>query len=329
MAFYETRTLNWWQKIRLALLHSVFFTLSLLPLCVLYLLSDFCYLLVYRLARYRRRIVRQNLSSAFPEKSEKERRNIERRFYHWLCDYFIETIKLTSMSKKTMRNHMRFENNELLQRLVDEGKSVILLLGHYGNWEWISSIPLHIHKDPSTWGRYQIYHPIENAVLNKMFLHIRGRMGVENVPMNETLRVLVHTKQAGRPSVTGFIADQAPRWLDIRLWAPFLNHPETPFFIGPERIAKKLDFAVVYLDVRRERRGYYVATYRMMTEHPKEYKDYELTEWYARLLDETIRRQPEFWLWTHNRWKRTKEQYDRIKDPVTGKLWLHLLDTPS
>ena len=329
MAFYEIRKLNWWQQIRLALLHSIFYLLSLLPLWLLYVLSDLCYFLVYRIAGYRREIVRNNLSSVFPEKSPEEQLAIEKRFYHWLCDYFIETLKLTSMSPQTLKKHMRFENNELIQRLIDDNKSIVLLLGHYGNWEWISSIPLHIHKEAEAWGRYQIYHPIENAVLNKLFLRIRERMGVQCIPMNETLRVLVHTKQKGIPSMTGFIADQAPRWLDIRLWAPFLNHPETPFFIGPERIAKKLDCAVVYLDVRRERRGYYVATYHLMTEEPKQYKDYELMEWYARLLDQTIHRQPELWLWSHNRWKRTKEQYDRIKDPVTGQLRLYLLNQPS
>ena len=325
MAFYEIRTLTRWQTVRLNVLHGLFFLLSLFPLWILYLLSDLCFILIYTIARYRRRIVRQNLLSAFPEKTDKERRLIEIRFYRWLCDYFFETVKLTSMSKRTMKKRMRFENNELIQRLLDEGKSIVLMLGHYGNWEWISSIPLHIHKEPNEWGRYQIYHPIENAVLNKLFLRIRGRMGVQSVPMNETLRVLMHTKQEGKPSMTGFIADQAPRWLDIRLWAPFLNHPETPFFIGPERIAKKLDFTMVYLDVRCERRGYYIATYRLMTEHPKDYKDYELTEWYARLLDETIQRKPEYWLWTHNRWKRTKQLYDKILDPETGKLHLELL----
>lgn len=287
---------------------------------LLYALSDFTFFFVYTLARYRHRIVQKNLQLSFPQKNELERRLIEAKFYHWFCDYLFETVKLTSISKRSMKRHMRFENTELIERLLDEGRSVALVLGHYCNWEWISSIPLHIHRKPSEWARYQIYHPIENPIINKLFLRIRSRMGVENVAMNEALRVLIHTKQEGRVSMTGFIADQAPRWLDIRLWAPFLNHPETPFFIGPERIAKKLDFVMVYLDVRREKRGYYVGSFQLMTEHPKDFKDYELTERYAQLLEQSINRQPEFWLWTHNRWKRTKALFDKMYDSATGKL---------
>lgn len=318
--FYEQRVLTRRQTWRLSLLHAVFFILSLIPMWLLYALSDFTFFIVYTLARYRHSIVQNNLQQSFPNKSKAELRIIEAKFYHWFCDYLFETVKLTSMSKWSMKRHMRFENTELIERLLNENKSVALVLGHYCNWEWISSIPLHIQRKPSEWGRYQIYHPIENPVINKLFLKIRSRMGVENVPMKETLRVLMRTREAGLPFVVGFIADQTPNWHDIRLWAPFLNHPKTPFFIGPERIAKKMDLALVYLDVRRERRGYYVASFELMTETPKDYKDYELTEWYARLLEQSINRQPELWLWTHNRWKRTIEQYESMKDPVTGKL---------
>ena len=166
----------------------------------------------------------------------------------------------------------------------------------------------------------QIYHPIENPVVNKLLLNVRERMGATSVPMTDTLRVIMRYKMEGTPTITGFIADQSPNWHDIHCWAPFMNHPETPFFTGSERIAKKLDFAVLYVDLRREKRGYYVATYRMMTEHPKDYKDWEITEWYARLLEESIRRQPHLWLWSHNRWKRTREQYNQMIDPETGKL---------
>ncbi len=318
--FYEQRVLTRWQQWRLNLLYAVFFVLSLIPMWLLYALSDFTFFFVYTLARYRHGIVQKNLQLSFPQKNELERRLIEAKFYHWFCDYLFETVKLTSISKRSMKRHMRFENTELIERLLEEGRSVALVLGHYCNWEWISSIPLHIHREPSEWGRYQIYHPIENPVVNKLFLRIRSRMGVENVAMKETLRVLMHTQQEGKPFVVGFIADQTPNWRDIRLWTPFLNHPQTPFFIGPERIAKKMDLAVVYLDVCRVRRGYYKASFQLMTDKPKEYKDYELTEMYARLLEQSINRQPELWLWTHNRWKRTKELYEELKDPVTGKL---------
>ena len=314
----EVRTLNRWQKCRLAFAHGCVYLLSLLPMWMLYLLSDLTFIFLYSIGRYRRKIVRKNLRESFPEKSKLELLQIEVKFYHWLCDYIFETIKLASMSRKQMQRRMRFENTELPNRLLTEGRSIALMLGHYCNWEWVSSIPLHINVPNSK--LLQIYHPIENAVVNKLFLHIRERMDATSVPMLETLRVIMHHKLEGNATMTGFIADQAPNWHDIHCWIPFMSHPETPFFTGSERIAKKLDFVVLYLDVRREKRGYYVATYRMMTEHPKEYKDWEITEWYARLLEESIRRQPHLWLWSHNRWKRTREQYNELIDPETGKL---------
>lgn len=314
----EVRTLNRWQKCRLAFAHGCVYALSLLPMWMLYFLSDVTFLLIYSIGRYRRKIVRKNLKESFPEKSRLELLQIEVKFYHWFCDYIFETIKLASMSRKQMQKRMRFENTELPNRLLSEGHSIALMLGHYCNWEWVSSIPLHITASPSV--PLQIYHPIENPVVNKLLLNVRERMGANSIPMTDTLRVIMRYKQEGIPTITGFIADQAPNWHDIHCWAPFMNHPETPFFIGSERIAKKLDFAVLYLDIRREKRGYYVATYRLMTERPKDYKDYEITEWYARLLEESIRRQPHLWLWSHNRWKRTREQYNQMIDPETGKL---------
>ena len=310
----EQKHLDLWQRCRLALLHSVFYGLSRLPMRIHYVLSDILFLFVYYILRYRRGIVMKNLTASFPGKSEHECRQIARDFYHWFCDYLVETVKLTSITPEELKRRMRFENTELLTRLVGEGRSVILMLGHYCNWEWVSSIPLHVDIHEHDWFPMQVYHPLENSVVNHLFLKIRGRMGVNNVAMNNTLRAMVSARQRKVPCVAGFIADQVPHWKDIHLWADFLSHPNTPFFTGGERIAKKLNCAMVYIDLRRERRGYYVATYRLMTESPSEIPDYQLTEQYAQLLDETIRRQPAYWLWTHNRWKRTREEYnERLK----------------
>ncbi len=320
----EQDILTRWQEVRYNLLHGFFYTLSLLPMWFLYVLSDIVFPFVYHIAHYRRKMVRHNLFACFPEKSSRELKCIEREFYHWLCDYVFETIKLTSMSEAEMKRHIRFDNVELPERMIREKKSVVLMLGHYCNWEWVSSIPIHLKYKEPEYMPYQIYHPIENPVVNKLFKSIRTRMGVHNISMNNTLRVIMRTRQEGIPSITGFIADQAPHWYDIHLWTDFLNHPDTPFFIGGERIAKKLDFTMIYLDVRRERRGVYVATYQMMTEEPRTYKDYELTEMYAQMLEQSIRRQPAYWLWTHNRWKRTREEFQNITDPSTGKLQLQM-----
>lgn len=310
----KPRSFNIWQRMAYGLLFAVFYGLSRLPMRALYVLSDGLFFLVYHVARYRRGIVRRNLAASFPEKSEVELTQVARGFYRWFADYLVETIKLTSITPEELKQRMRFENVQLLESLVKEGRSVVLMLGHYCNWEWVSSIPLHLPFREPAWFPMQIYHPLENAPVDELFLYIRSRMGVNNVAMNSTLRAMVEARRRGVPCVAGFIADQVPHWKDIHVWTPFLSHPETPFFTGGERIAKKLDCAMVYIDLQRTSRGYYVATYRLMAEHPAAFADYELTEMYARLLDETIRRQPAYWLWTHNRWKRTREEYDeRLK----------------
>lgn len=309
----ELEKLTFWQQCRFKGLYAICYLVSLQPLWMLYIFSDFLYFLVFYIVRYRRSIVHKNLLTSFPEKNEDELIDITHEFYHWFCDYLVETIKLTTISKEELCRRMRFENVELPIRLLQEDKPVMLLLGHYCNWEWVSSIPQHINLPETAWMPMQIYHPLENPVVNHLFLRIRGRMGVQSISMNDTLRALVHARQDGTPPMCGFIADQTPNWLNIHCWTPFLNHPYTPFFIGCERIAKKIKGSVVYLDLRRERRGYYVARYELMTETPYEYPDYEITQWYAQKLEQTINRQPAFWLWTHNRWKRTREEFYQRK----------------
>ncbi len=301
--------LNLWQRFLLTALRCLFYGLSLLPLNILYILSDTFFYLVYYILRYRRHLVQKNLTTSFPEKSEAECHRIARDFYHWIFDCLVETIKLASISPEELQQRMHFENPEFLNHLVHEGKSVILMVGHYCNWEWLSSVPLHIDVHEPDWYPMQVYHPLENPVVDTLLLEIRSRMGVNNITMNRTLRTMIAAQQRGVPCVAGFIADQVPLWEAIHVWINFLSHHDTPFFTGGERIAKKLNCAMVYIDLRRERRGYYVATYRLITGNPSNIPDYQLTEQYARLLEETIRRQPPFWLWTHNRWKRTPEGY--------------------
>ncbi len=293
------------------MLRWLFTVLSRLPLRVLYGLSDVLYVLVCHVARYRRSIVHRNMHDAYPQLTAAELRTLERRFYRWFCDYMVETVKLTTIGPDEMRRRMRFEHTEVLEQLVGEGRSVVLMLGHYCNWEWVSTIPLHTHIPAEAWMPMQLYHPLENAAVDALFLGIRSRHGVNNVAMRHTLRAMVTAQRDGRPFVAGFIADQVPLWSDIHLWTPFLRHTETPFFTGGERLAKRFNTAVVYLDLRRESRGHYVAAYRLVTRQPDTWPDYTLTEDYARRLEQTIDRDPACWLWTHNRWKRTREEYDR------------------
>ncbi len=292
-------------------LFLVWYLLSLLPFRVLYFVSDLLYYPLYYVVGYRRRVVRKNLSECFPEKSKEELLRIEKQYYHFLCDYAVETLKLFSMSEKSLMRRIRFSGHEELQELL-KTRNCVLFMGHYCNWEWVASLPLQmdsLRKDDSfVFG--QIYHALENKNFNDLFLRLRGRFGSVSIEMMTALRHLVQYRIENKRFIVGFISDQSPNWNHVHLWTPFLNH-KTAVFTGAERIAKSTNAVVMYLDMERVKRGYYHARFIKITDDPKRYPDYQLTEQYAVLLEQSIRRAPQYWLWSHNRWKRTYEEFLR------------------
>lgn len=298
------------------ILLCVWYLISLLPFWVLYRLSDFCYCLLYYVVGYRKKVVRENLTSSFPEKSEEELRRIERRFFRFLCDYLVESLKMMTISDRNLRKRMVYKNVELFDQCVEEGQSCAIYLGHYCNWEWVTSMPLWVTPKAQCG---QIYHPLENLVTDLLFLRMRQRHGALCIPMQDTLRFLLKSQQEKQPVIIGYIADQKPYWTNIHHWVDFLNH-DTPVLTGTDRILRKMNHAVIYCDIERVRRGYYVATYKLMTREPKNMKDFELTDMYFKLLEESIRRAPEYWLWSHKRWSRTREEFDRLYEVVDGKV---------
>jgi KDO2-lipid IV(A) lauroyltransferase len=300
------------------LVYGIIYLLSLLPLWVHYLFSDLIYVVVYHLLHYRVDMVRKHLADSFPEKSEAERREIEKGFYGWFCDYLVETLKLLTMSKRQLRRRMVFRGTELIDQTVADGQSCAVYLGHYCNWEWVTSLPLWVSPEAQCG---QIYHALENAIFDRLFLKLRQRMGAVCIPMAETLRRIVKYRQEGREVVIGYISDQTPFWNNIHHWLDFLNH-DTPVLTGTERLARQTGHAVFYLDVRCVRRGYYEAEFKLITRDPKAMKEFEITDSYFRQLEESIRRAPQYYLWTHNRWKRTHEEFNIRYDPATGHVSL-------
>ncbi len=294
---------------------AFWYFISLFPLKLLYVLSDGLFYLVYYVVRYRRPLVRKNLTSSFPDKSEGEIVKIEKGFYSWFCDYIVETLKLFTMSKEQMCRRMVFRNTEAIEKAVAEGRSCAVYLGHYGNWEWISSLPLWV-SDKATC--LQIYHVLENKAFDALFLRVRSRMGSDSIPMEDTLKSIIRRKAEGQRMVIGFIADQVPLWNSIHYWSNFLHH-DTPVFTGTERIAKHQDMAVFYLDVTRPKRGYYEAEFKLVSDKIQEEPKFAVTESYMKLLEATIRRAPQYWLWSHNRWKRTHEEYNRLMGNIRTK----------
>ncbi|MCF0196395.1 MAG: acetyltransferase, partial [Bacteroidaceae bacterium] len=214
-----TEGLTLTQRIRYHLTHSVFWLLSLLPLRVLYLLSDLAYALVFHVLRYRRPLVQRHLRLCLPERDEKERKRIERQFYHYLCDIFVETIKMTSISEREMKRRITFEGLELVNEAARAGRSVALLLGHYCNWEWVTGIGLHLPPEALSG---QVYHPLENPVADRYFLRIRERMHTRCLSLDEAPNVLLKAYKDGIASVIGYIADQSPGFSSMHYWHDFL-----------------------------------------------------------------------------------------------------------
>lgn len=281
-------------------LYFYFWLHALLPLKILYILSDILFFPMFYIVRYRRKLVYQNMKDSFPEKSEKEIRRMEKAFYHHFCDYIVETIKLLHISDKETRKRVKFHNTEALQEIVDNGGSCLMLLGHYGNWEFVPSVTLWMRKGSVIFA--QIYRPLKNKWFDRFFLKLRGRYHSECIAKQDTLRNILRYKSSGRPSITGFMADQTPSPANIHHWVNFLNH-DTPVFTGVEKIAHKVGFSVFYFDVEKIKRGYYSVTIREISKNPKETEEFEITNKYMEMMETTILRAPEYWLWTHNRWK--------------------------
>ena len=298
------------------LLYGVWYVFSLLPMRVHYVLSDVIYLIVYHLIGYRKPLVRRHLADSFPEKGEDERLRIERGFYHWFCDYLVETVKLLTISEQELKRRMVFKGTETVDEIVESGQSCAVYLGHYCNWEWITSLPFWVSPKAQCG---QIYHALENASFDRLFLRLRQRMGAVCIPMAETLRRIAVYRQQQKPVVIGYISDQVPFWNNIHHWLDFLHH-DTPVLTGTERLARSAGHAVFYMDVRRIRRGYYEAEFKLIERDPKQTKDYELTDAYFKMLEASVRRDPQCYLWTHNRWKRTHEEYNLRYDEATGRV---------
>ncbi|MCH5309625.1 MAG: lysophospholipid acyltransferase family protein [Prevotella sp.] len=298
------------------IVYGAWYAFSLLPMRVHYLISDLLFWLLYGLLGYRRKVVWRNLKASFPEKTEEELRRTERGFYHFFCDYIVESVKLMTISRENLRRRMTFKGTELIDAAVADGQSCAVYLGHLCNWEWITSLPLWVTPKAQCG---QIYHPLENKEFDRLFLRLRQRMGAVCIPMADTLREIINFRKAEQPVVIGYISDQVPFWFNIHHWCNFLNH-DTPVLTGTERIAKKVNHAVFFLDVRRVRRGYYEAEFKLITREPKKMADYEITDIYFRMLEESIRHAPEFWLWSHNRWKRTREEFNERFEVVNGKV---------
>ncbi len=276
---------------------------SYLPFWVLYIIADIIFALTYYVVRYRLKVVRKNITESFPDKSESERKEIIKKFYHQFADYIVETIKLNHISDEEMRKRVTFENVDLIDNLLSDGKSIVIYLSHCGNWEWIPSVTLWSrHKPHCDMEFCQVYRPLKNEWFDEYFLKLRSRFNSLSFQKRTVLRDLLRLRRDNIPSATGFMSDQKPSKGDDHFVTMFLNHP-TAFISGTEVIARKLQMAVLYWDIQKPKRGHYHITTQLITEDPASMPEMGITAAYAALLEKTIRRTPHIWLWTHKRWK--------------------------
>jgi KDO2-lipid IV(A) lauroyltransferase len=270
--------------------------LSILPFAVLYVISDLLYLLLYRIIGYRTNVVRENLERSFPEKTSSERKQIEIDFYKHLGDLFVETIKGMSISSSEMKRRMANIDQHHYDALYQNNQSAIIVMSHCGNWEWIC-----LMSQIACQQRVQcVYKSLSNSGFDRWMYVIRSKFGANPIPMEQTLRVLDANKSV--VTVNAFIGDQNPSSGKGASWTNFLNQ-DTPFMMGPEKIAKKFDMPLYYLSSRKVRRGFYEATTVPLCLNPKETVDGEITQLIAQHTEREIQQQPHIWLWSHRRWK--------------------------
>jgi len=273
------------------------YLISLLPFWMLYALSDVLYVLLYHVVGYRKGVVYENLRNAFPDKTHEEHRRIARRFYRFLPDLIVEAIKMRSISAKEAERRIVIYGMEELERHFAAGKGVVGVTAHYANWE------LGIHRlsllTPNP--VLIIYKPLQNKAVDKIYNAVRSRFGAIMVPMKQTLRKIVAYRQ--QPHISIFVADQTPMRKDSDYFIRFLNQ-DTLVYTGAEKIAKMTNFPVVFCHIDRLRRGHYCCTFTTLVENPAEVPGHGITDIHNAFTEDIIRRKPEWWLWSHRRWKR-------------------------
>ncbi len=295
-------------KVLYYILYVLFYMISLLPYRVLYVISDIIlYPVIFHLTSYRRKITRANLSHAYPDKTQEERDEIEKKFYHFFCDYFLETIKLISVSKKELKRRMVMKGTDDMYKSFEKNTMLFIYLGHFCNWEYIASLQWWMPDDVLC---SQIYRILRNKPFDMLFYKIRSRFGGLNMEKNSSMRAIMEQKRKGQKTIVGFIADQGPRWINIHLFTPFLRQ-DTAVFTGTERIARKVGASVYVAHLTRPRRGYYECEYKCLTlDVRNDFAENELTKCYIHDLEQQIDANPHLWLWTHKRWRRQRTDED-------------------
>lgn len=281
------------------LLYFFIWLITWLPLRVLYVLSNLSYPIVYYVVGYRKKVVRENLSNSFPTKSTKELLELERKFYRFFCDLFVETLYEMHMGKKEMGRRMTYSNvNEILAQYANN-KSVMIMTAHYGNWEWTLGFPLAM---PGNHASNPIYKKQKNVRVNRLIYNLRSKFGAHLLEKKELLRAMFRLQRDGELGNFWMISDQTPNAYSIHYWTNFLNQ-ETAVVVGTEQLSRKFNYPVFYAEISCVKRGFYHCKFIPVSLEPTNTAEFEISEKYMQMLQKTIEAEPQYWLWSHRRWK--------------------------
>lgn len=289
--------------ITFALTYPLIWILSRLPMSFLYIISDFFYFIIYRIVGYRKKVVFNNIKTVFPTKTDKEITTISKKFFRHFTDLIIESIKSFSISEKQLKKRYTYKNLHIINDLTQKGRSIILTGSHQNNWEWSFGLPLHTEINC-----YGAYKKIQNKYFEKVIKSSRMRFGYDGVPTYEFYKVMTERVENGIQSLYILLSDQSPQLHKAKYWSNFLGE-FVPVHTGAETLSKKHNFAIVNMNTSKVKRGYYEAEFTLITDNATKYKDFEITDIYLKITEENIKKQPEFYLWSHNRFKH-KGKYD-------------------
>ena len=271
--------------------------ISILPFRLFYWLSDAVYIVVYYIIGYRKKIVRENLALALPHLNEEERLVIEKKSYQHLCDMFMEMIKTMSISPEEMSKRFTITNIDLIKEYEKKGKSIVLLASHYASWEWLITL-----NDKTLFRGIGVYKKIANKYFDKLLRDIRSKYDAELVVTRETIPLIAKNQKEGILCIYGLASDQSPKLDRIFHWDTFMGI-EVPVHTGAEMIAKKYDLSVVFVKVKKVKRGFYEATFVPISDNPTAVPDFEITHTFIKEVEKQILEAPEYYFWTHKRWK--------------------------
>lgn len=274
--------------------------ISKLPFKLFYWFSDGIYVLIYYIIGYRKKIVRHNILIALPNLSESERLKIEKKFYRHMCDMFLEMIKTMSISTEEMKKRFKITNIEVVKEYEQKNKSIILLASHYASWEWLLSI-----NESTSFKCIGVYKKINNPYFDKLIRNIRSKFNSELVATDKTIALIAENQEKGIMGMYGLASDQSPQVHKTFHWQQFMGI-EVPVHTGAEMLAKRYDLEVVFAKVKKVKRGFYEATFVPICEHPRTIPDYEITDTYLKEVEKQILEAPEYYFWTHKRWKHRK-----------------------